>query len=170
MEKAEMSTPGSILDQGILRDALAQFASGVTVVTTTDEVGKPWGFTASSFCSVSSEPPLVLVCLADDAECHPVFASEASFAVNVLRAEDEAVAMTFASRGADKFAGFAFASHPQEHVPVLENALATLVCRTADRHLAGDHVILVGEAVDAWAHDGSPMVYYDRAFRRLVAR
>jgi flavin reductase ActVB len=164
-----LRAPGSTLDETVLRDALAQFASGVTVVTTTDGANEPRGFTASSFCAVSLEPPLILVCLATDAECHPAFAATQSLAVNVLRAEDEAVAMSFASRGADKFAGVAFTLHSEAGVPVLHDALATLVCRIADRHRGGDHVILVAEVIDAHADGGDPMVYYDRGFRRLAA-
>jgi len=63
------------VDQAAFRDAMARFPSGVTIVTTYDETGRPCGFTASSFCSVSADPPLVLVCLARSARSFPVCGS-----------------------------------------------------------------------------------------------
>src|SRR5690606_38117209 len=66
------------------RDALSRYASGVVIVTTRDRTGTPHGFTATSFCSVSLDPPLVLVCLARSARCHAAFAQTDAFAVSVL--------------------------------------------------------------------------------------
>lgn len=66
------------------RDAMASFPSGVTIVTTADRDGRWWGFTATSFCSLSVEPPLVLVCLAKRAECHPVFLTAERFVIHVI--------------------------------------------------------------------------------------
>ncbi|MEL6267558.1 MAG: flavin reductase family protein, partial [Pseudomonadota bacterium] len=87
------------VDKKALRSALGAFATGVTIVTTTGEDG-PAGFTANSFTSVSLEPPILLVCLAHTAASYRLFCAAESFAVNVLAAEQERTAMTFATRGA----------------------------------------------------------------------
>jgi flavin reductase (DIM6/NTAB) family NADH-FMN oxidoreductase RutF len=94
------------------REAMSAFPSGVTVVTTTDAEGRWWGFTATSFCSVSAEPPLVLVCLAETAECHPVFAAATDWIIHVLAADHGALALRFATRGADKFGESDFVAGP----------------------------------------------------------
>ncbi|WP_240509416.1 flavin reductase family protein [Streptomyces agglomeratus] len=150
-----------------LRAALACFPSGVTVVTTRDDRDRPRGFTASSFCSVSLDPPLVLVCLARTADSFPVFLHCGHFAVSVLRPWHEEVARRFASKSADKFGG-GWAAHTLGGLPVVPDALCTLECAVYDRHEAGDHLILIGEVGIAAAGDGEPMVYYGRAFHRLA--
>jgi flavin reductase ActVB len=81
---------------------MASFPSGVTIVTTSDETGQ-WrrGFTATSFCSVSMEPPLILVCLAASAECHPTFTSAARWLVHLVHLvtdEHTELAVRFATR------------------------------------------------------------------------
>ena len=78
------------------RNALATFATGVTVVTTRDGEGAPQGFTANSFTSVSLNPPLILVCVARSANCFPIFAACKHFAVNILHEEQRAVSEVFA--------------------------------------------------------------------------
>src|SRR5436190_8717985 len=107
------------------RAAMARFASGVTVVTTQDERHRPYGFTASSFCSVSLEPPLILVCLAREAYSYRAFASSARFAVSILQAHHTDLARTFATPGADKFEGCALSRTPSG-LPVVNGALAVI--------------------------------------------
>ncbi|UIX29241.1 flavin reductase family protein [Streptomyces sp. GQFP] len=148
------------------REAMASFPSGVTIVTTTDETGKERGFTATSFCSVSMEPPLVLVCLAANAECHPAFTSAARWLVHVITDEHTELAMRFATRGADKFAhpGFTLNEHG---LPTLDGASVTLECTTHAIHPAGDHTVLVGRVDDVHLSDGTPTLYYRRNFHPL---
>lgn len=74
---------------------MSSFPAGVTIVTTTDEDGQWWGFTATSFCSVSVDPPPVLVCLANNAECHPVFAKARHWRIHLIHAEHAELAMRF---------------------------------------------------------------------------
>lgn len=155
-------------DPEAFRAALSRFPSGVTVVTTRDWDGTPWGFTASSFCSLSADPPQVLVCLANDADCYPAFRDGETFAVNVLAAHQENIARRFASKGADKFGPGGFRQGARG-VPVLDDAVAVLECEVADRLPGGDHTILVGRVYEATARDGDPAVYCDRAFHELRA-
>lgn len=149
------------------RDAMASFPSGVTIVTTTDATGRWWGFTATSFCSASLEPPLVLVCLANTAECHPVFARAADWVVHVIRSDDAELATRFATRGADKFRNAGFTVDPRG-LPVLDRACVRLDCTTYARHLAGDHTILLGLVRHAEAGEQVPAVYFRRAYHTVA--
>ncbi|MEH0628353.1 flavin reductase family protein [Streptomyces stelliscabiei] len=148
------------------RKAMASFPSGVTIVTTTDETGQWRGFTATSFCSVSMEPRLILVCLAASAECHPAFTSAARWLVHVITDEHTELAMRFATRGADKFAHPGFAPN-ERGLPTLDSAAVTLECSTYEIHPAGDHTILLGRVDNARLSEGIPTLYYQRDFHSL---
>lgn len=148
----------------VFRDAMARFPTGVTIVTADDEHGRPYGFTASSFCSVSLDPPLVLVCIARSAHSYPVFAGNRQFAISVLRADQSELALRFARKSADKFGGGEFVRTPSGSM-VLKDPVMALECVTTDQHQAGDHMIMVGRVQSlSLAGSGAPAVYCDRAF------
>ncbi|BBP99983.1 hypothetical protein BSFA1_51120 [Burkholderia sp. SFA1] len=151
------------------RDALSAFPSGVTIVSTTDEQGRHWGFTASSFSSVSMNPPLVLVCIANTADSHAAFVKARRYAINILSQEQKDVAMHFARKGVDKFGphAFRFGTEDDPHPPMLPGSMASLVCVARDVHEAGDHTVLIGEIQDVELGDATPLVYYNRGFRNL---
>jgi flavin reductase ActVB len=159
--------PNHVMADSDFRKAMSRFASGVTIVTSVDDQGRPHGFTASAFCSLSAEPPLVLVCLDRDARCHPTFMRAPTFAVSILRDDHVDAAMRFASSSeTDKFAAGDLA--PTEHGPSrLPDALAALTCQTHQRLPIGDHTVLVGRVLDARIGEGEPVVFYDRQFRSL---
>ncbi|MFE2944566.1 flavin reductase family protein [Streptomyces sp. NPDC059255] len=148
------------------KQGMASFPSGVTIVTTSDDDGKWWGFTASSFCSVSMDPPLVLVCLARNAECHPVFERAEHFTIHVIRPEDTELAYRFATRGADKFTDEAFEADHRGN-PVLRDACVTLNCTMYARSDGGDHSILIGQVEKTALGDSLPAVYFRRGFHSL---
>lgn len=148
------------------RDAMARFPSGVVVVTARCEDGTPRGFTASSFCSVSLEPPLVLVCLADAADSALVFARCDHFAVSVLAPEHQHLALRFATKGADKFTD-PLLQPCATGLPTVWRAPVQLDCAAYARYPAGDHTILVGRVTGVRLGEGSPMVYCEREFRTL---
>lgn len=157
---------GGPLDGAMLRRALGGFATGVTVTTALGPDGRPAGFTANSFTSVSLEPPLVLVCLGRGAASYPVFAEAGSFAVNVLSADQQEVARVFATRGADKFASVAWG--PRETgAPVFRGVAAWFECRMRERIDAGDHVIVIGEVVGFGRGTAAPLVYCGGRFAAL---
>jgi flavin reductase ActVB len=145
------------------RAALARFPSGVTIVTTRDAAGEPWGFTASAFSSLSLEPPLVLVCLDRSANCHPTFSGAQRYAINILTPAHQELARRFASKAADKYAGDSFAME-DGRPPVLRDAAAVLWCDAENLVPAGDHTILIGRVTDAQVGDGDSVVYYRGAF------
>lgn len=166
-----MSRPAPPADQALttlFREAMASFPSGVTIVTTADADGRWWGFTATSFCSVSLDPPLVLVCLACDAECAPVFHTARQWVVHVIHPEHAELALRFATRGADKFADAGFV--PNENgLPVLPGASVSLDCALHARYPGGDHTILVGEVEAVRLGADPPALYFRRGFRSLVS-
>lgn len=151
------------------RDALSAFPSGVTIVSTTDEKGRHWGFTASSFSSVSMNPPLVLVCIANTADSHAAFVKAQRYAINILSQEQKDIAMHFARKGVDKFGphAFRYGTGDNPHPPMLPGSMASLVCVARDVHEAGDHTVLIGEIQDVELGEATPLVYYNRGFRNL---
>lgn len=158
---------GAAVDAAAFRAAMAGFPSGVTVVTALDRWGTPHGFTASSFCSVSLDPPLILVCLAADAYSYPVFASCEDFAVSILGEDQQDLAQRFATRGIDKFSAGGFGRTPGG-LPVADGALVGLDCAVHERHLVGDHLVLVGRVGHAEVREGAPMVHFGSRFRGLA--
>ncbi len=145
--------------QRSFRDALGGFATGVTIATTLDSSGAPVGVTASSFNSVSLDPPLVLWSLARSSLSHDAFSSSGHFAVHVLAATQEALSNRFARSGQDKFAGVAW----QPGIlgsPLLVEYASRFQCRTRHLYEGGDHVILVGEVVAFDSRNVSPLLFH----------
>ena len=161
------------LDASEFREAMASFPSGVVVATTVDAAGRSWGFTASAFCSVSIEPPLVLLCLAKSADCHRAFTQAGHCAISVLHSGHRELAMRFATKGADKFAGYDFAANAHG-VPVLSGAHVGLDCTPHAVYDVGDHSVLIarvqGVVTAGVPRAGrSPIVYYQREFHPIAA-
>jgi flavin reductase (DIM6/NTAB) family NADH-FMN oxidoreductase RutF len=146
-----------------LRAALAQFATGVAVVTTRGLDGRSVGLTINSFSSVSLEPPLVLWSLSKRSASLADFAAARSFAVHVLGAGQERLARRFAAPCADRFAGLARSIGP-DGVPLLEDGVARFFCTPHDRHEAGDHVIFIArvERFERWG--GAPLIFHGARF------
>lgn len=150
----------------LFREAMASFPSGVTIVTTVDDADVEHGFTATSFCSLSADPPLVLVCLAKNAQCHPVFERHDRWAIHVIHADHKGLALRFATRGADKFGGDEF-TVDDRGVPVLDDAPIRLDCSAYARYDGGDHTILVAHVNGVVIGDHVPALYFRRAFHRI---
>jgi flavin reductase ActVB len=167
---AEATMTSGTIHPDLFRRAMTRFASGVTIVTTLDADGRRWGFTASAFTSLSLEPPLVLVCLDRRADSHPAFSSAPGYVINVLGREHELLARQFATKEIDKFAGDAFRPGLRDGLPVLDDALVSLKCRSHACHDGGDHTILIGQVEYAIVRDdGAPALYFDAAFWELGA-
>lgn len=156
----------SLVAQNPLRRALGHMATSVTLVTTTHN-GQNHGFTANSFAAVSSSPPLVTVFLADTAECYGVFERTEHVAVNILADDQGHLARAFATRGIDKFADLALADSDAP-VPVVDGAMASIIGRVDERYTVGDHLMLLIAVDDVVYSDREPLVYHNRAFRKLV--
>jgi flavin reductase (DIM6/NTAB) family NADH-FMN oxidoreductase RutF len=151
---------------------LATFASGVTVITTRDAKGQPAGLTASAFTSVSLSPPMILVCVAHNAQSYEALRGSDRFAVNILAAGQEALSNRFATKSATNAEKFEGVAHKPGALglPLLAEALAHLECSTAHAYPGGDHTIFVGqvEAASTRDSDGSePLLYYRGRYQRL---
>ena len=145
--------------QRAFRNALAAFATGVTIATTSDAEGRPVGVTASSFNSVSLDPPLVLWSLAKNSLSRDAFTAAGHFAIHVLTAAQEDLSNRFARSGDDKFADVAW--HCGElGSPLLDQFVARFECRTRHEYEGGDHIILVGEVVSYEARDEAPLLFH----------
>ncbi len=146
------------IDSRILRDALSSFATGVTIVTTADQAGEPVGMTASSFNSVSMDPPLILWSVTKTALSAPIFQQAKHFSVHVLAADQMTLSNRFARSGADKFEGVDYQLDDQG-VPLLSGALTRFDCRTWSVYEGGDHWIIVGEVTNMEANKGEGLVF-----------
>jgi flavin reductase (DIM6/NTAB) family NADH-FMN oxidoreductase RutF len=155
------------IDRTELRRVMGHFATGVSVITTRDVDGKPYGLTANALCSVSLAPPLLLVCIDKRAESHPAFERSRLFAVNILGLEHEDLSRRFAVSGGEKFVDVAHRTGITG-VPVLEGVLAIVECRVVAAHDAGDHTIYVGEVEHLEASDGHPLLFFHGKYRRLA--
>lgn len=150
------------------RDAIGRFPTGVTVVTATGPDG-PAGMTTNAVASLSLDPLLLLVCFESRSRTLEVVRSSRRFAVNVLRAGDEALAAVFASKrvGAEKFADV---THQESHgVPVLDGALAWIACELRELRPAGDHEIGIGAVLGTGAGEaGDPLVFYRGGYTTIA--
>jgi flavin reductase (DIM6/NTAB) family NADH-FMN oxidoreductase RutF len=159
------------VDLAAFKQAMSQFASGVTVVTTVHE-GRRYGLTASSFSSLSIDPPLVLVCLARKTTAHGVIERSGVFAVNVLGAQQLEFGMRFAGLLPgiqDRFQGIE-TTRAATGSPLLPGVLSWVDCRLWSRYEGGDHSIFVGEVVDLAATPAdTPLLYHNRLWRRSEA-
>ncbi len=154
-------------DPRTLRDAMGCFATGVTIVTAVDADGTPVGLTANSFTSVSLDPPLLLVCIANASGTAPALRAAGHFGVNVLQIGQQPASNRFATRGEDRFANLPWAPG-QTGVPLLGSSLVSFECQRESLHEAGDHFILVGRVVRAqFEPHRDPLLYFRGKYRRL---
>jgi flavin reductase ActVB len=150
----------------LFRAAMSAFPTGVAIVTTTGPDGRWYGFTATSFTSVSLDPPLVLVCLATSARCHSAFAVSDRWLIHFVPYRHRALADRFATRGADKFAGDLF-TPDEAGLPRLRASCWILNCTAHARHAAGDHTILIGEVTSIRTGSDRPAVHLGREYRTV---
>jgi 3-hydroxy-9,10-secoandrosta-1,3,5(10)-triene-9,17-dione monooxygenase reductase component len=151
------------------RAALGAFATGVTIVTTRDRAGADVGLTASSFNSVSLDPPMVLWSLAKDSLSLPAFMECSHFGVHVLAANQQALADLFATRGANKFSGLHL-KRGRDDIPLLPGCSARFQCKSTYQYQGGDHVIFVGEVLDFEQMELAPLVFHSGRYAIATAK
>ena len=156
-----------MFDPQQLRRVMGLFATGVTILTTRDADGHPFGLTANAVTSLSLEPPLLLVCIDKKSETHPHFVTSKAFVVNILGEHQQELSSRFAKSGGDKFAGVSHATN-LDGVPIIDGTLAHLECRIVETHEGGDHVIHIGEVHSAEIRGGAPLLYFQGKYRRLL--
>ena len=146
-------------DSKAFRNALGQFPTGVTVITTLDAEGNKVGMTANSFSSVSLDPMLVLWSIARTSSSFDAFVESRHFAIHVLNAEQKAVSAQFASKCADRFTDI-----PHRDglggIPVLEDYSAVFQCEMESRYEGGDHIIIVGRVIEFDSRGKPPLIFH----------
>ncbi|MBV9354845.1 MAG: flavin reductase family protein [Chloroflexi bacterium] len=158
-------TPDGV-DKATFFAIMAAFPTGVTVVTTLDENGEPKGLTSNAVCSVSAEPPLLLVCVDKRSNTLPALRASGKFVVNYLAAGRGELSNLFASKEPDKFANVAWRparnGMPWMHV----DSLAHAECSTVQEIEAGDHYVFLGRVEDGQppAPGTHPLMYFRRTY------
>lgn len=151
---------------GLLRSVFRRHAAGVAVVTAHGD--RPVGFTATSLTSVAAEPPLLSFGVGTSSSSWPVVSEAEYIGVHVLGEHQRELAETFARSGVDRFGAPTRWSVGPEGVPILDGVLAWLVCRVVARVPAGDHRIVIAEAVAGDpAGEGRPLLYHQGRFNAL---
>ncbi len=158
------------LTENQLRQAFGQFATGVTVMSVADEQGRAHGVTANSFTSVSLQPPLILWCLRIEASIHPLFMDHERFAVNFLARHNRALSDRQAMKENQHLPEGAFDAGPSG-VPVLKEAMTSLLCRTVRRDAGGDHTIFLAEVEQILDGPGTdPLLFFGGRYHALADR
>jgi flavin reductase (DIM6/NTAB) family NADH-FMN oxidoreductase RutF len=162
----ERGVPGSA---DALRQVMARFISGVTIVTA-DYDGTPHAMTATAVSSVSLDPPLILVCVSRASRFHQAITMADRWCVSILAGDQEDLARHFSNRGRDLLSQFDGVPHSIAEVsgaPIVDGALAWLDCTTYARYDGGDHTIVVGRVERASVHEpgsGVPLTYYQGSY------
>jgi flavin reductase (DIM6/NTAB) family NADH-FMN oxidoreductase RutF len=155
------------IEQHLFRQVMSRFASGVTVVTTACN-GQLAGLTVSSFASLSLNPTLVMIGIANYASSRSAIGEAGQFAVNILAEHQEDISRRFASPDTEKFLPNTYTLSARG-LPLLQNVVATLECQVANAFPGGDHTIFVGEAMDAQVYPRLPLLYYRSGYYQFGA-
>ena len=155
------------------RRACGRFATGIAIAGVMDPQDTPHGLTVSSFTSVSLDPVLVLICVEQDARFHDAIEVAGVWGVSVLDESARAVSQWLATRGRPLHGQLDRVPHHRGEVtgvPLMNQSLAALECRTTALHPGGDHTIVVGEVVGVELPDspGRPLVYHRGAYTHLA--
>lgn len=150
------------VSQTRFRHVLGHLAGGVSLVTAVGAEGEPSGLTATAVCSVSLDPPLLLACIDRASNTHLAIEASGCYAVNLLSADHEELAVRFAGNGSDKFRGLTL-DEAATGSPVVGEALGFLDCTVVRDVPAGDHTVFIGRVEEARIGDGDlgrPLVYH----------
>lgn len=138
----------------------------MTVVTTVAADGTDHGMTVNAFCSLSLEPPLVLICIEKTASAYQALVTAPAFVVNILSVDQEQIARRFSIVDIDRFESVGY-SRAQNGIAVLDEVLGIIECSRTALHEGGDHTIIIGEVDTARAENGKPLLYYRGGYSLL---
>lgn len=122
--------------------------------------------TVSAFCSLSLEPPLILICIEKSASVYTALTTAPAFIVNILSEKQEQIARRFAIVDIDRFEGVGF-SRSRNGIVVLDDVLGVIECNRFALHDGGDHTIVVGEVEAGRVENGSPLLYYRGGYAQM---
>jgi len=143
-----------------LRKVLSKFSTGVTVVTAVDKKSNPVGITVNSFSSVSLEPPLISWCIGKEQPSYTDFVKSNGFVVNILSKKQIDICKRFSNPCINKFKGFEF-EKSNEGYPLINNSLATIICKIWAIYPGGDHDIIVGQVTKFYATKDDPLLFWN---------
>ena len=146
------------------RKICGQFATGVTVLTTTVN-GKLHGITVNSFTSVSLDPPIILFCIDKKARFNPPLTAEKSLAINILSEKQQEISNRFANpslTNIERFSGL-------QLLPDYEN-IGVLIAQLKQTRDGGDHWIYIAKVIEGQSFDGNPLIYYAGSYSRLNSK
>lgn len=164
-----MSLPSTAIEPSSFREALGHYASGITVITShTDD--EPIGFTCQSFYSVSMSPPLVSFSVMSSSASYPKIRQAGRFAVNILSGAQVSISNQFARRGTDKWHEVEWQQSPLGN-PIIAGSLHWLDCEIHAEHVAGDHLIVIGEVKALNLQEATasqPLLYFKGQYCKLA--
>ena len=169
MNTSSPRAPQREFDSRQFRQALSQFATGVTVITNRLADGSFRGLTASSFNSVSLDPPLVLWSLGTSANSLPIFSGNSHYVINVLGADQAHLAERFSRRTDNPFGDIEY-ELSRTGQPILKGVSAWFECHNRSRYPEGDHVIFVGEVESCSAHPQPSLIFHNGRFGSTQTR
>ena len=143
-----------------LRNVLSKFATGVTIVSTIDDDGKPVGMTVNSFTSVSLDPPLVLWNIGINQPSYDIFLNAKGYSVSILSKNQRDICNLFSSSVDNKFNNIDFVLS-DNGFPIIQKSLAWFDCLKWNNYPGGDHQILVGEVINFQANENDPLIFWN---------
>ncbi|MEO7003467.1 MAG: flavin reductase family protein [Ktedonobacterales bacterium] len=154
--------------QAAFRAVLGRFATGVTVVTTSQE-GQPVGITVNAFASLSLDPPLVLACIDRSSYVHDLLQRTGVFAANILAEDQLRLSNCFARRSEERLKGFCGATWhtAATGAPILDGVVGFVDCRVVGVYPGGDHSIFVGQVEALGGTDETPLLYYRAKYTHM---
>ncbi|GHH96621.1 flavin reductase family protein [Neobacillus kokaensis] len=151
------------MDDRQFRNAMGKFATGVTVVLT-EVSGKVHGMTANAFMSVSLNPKLVVISIAEKAQMLKKIKQSGTFSVNILAAGQKELSMIFAGQLKEqRQVVFDYLGN----IPVIPGAIAQIICEVSASHVEGDHTLFIGKVTNIQLEEELPLIYYSGKYRSL---
>jgi len=152
------------MDDRQFRNAMGKFATGVTVVAT-EVAGNLHGMTANAFMSVSLNPKLVVISIAEKAQMLEKIKQSKKFSVNILAAKQQELSMIFAGQLKNQQE---VVFERLEGIPVLPGAVAQITCEVSAEHVEGDHTLFIGRVTSINLEDSDPLIYFSGKYRSLA--
>ena len=157
----------AVVSSELFRRACALFPTGVAVLTTRASNGTPHGLTVNAFCSLSLDPPLVLVAVDRICSLLETFEKSDHFAINFLSSEQRNLSVRFSELPEGRFSGVPWVPGA-EGAPLIDGAIGSVECRTTNIIDAGDHRALIGEVIAASIGEGEPLVFFRSSYSELA--
>lgn len=162
---ADRPVAGGSFDEKVFKAVMRKLAGTACIIATSSD-GASHGLTATAVCSVSAEPPRILVVVNRSSRTHPHIDVKRAFTVNLLAEDQQSIAELFASKTPNQFAAVPHETR-EDSCPVITGAAAYLHCRVEQQIEFDTHTIFIGEVIDGGVAADKPLVYYDAAFWTL---